>query len=506
MTQHPLVSPHDCAGTNLYGHVLRGRLMRVVPRANDDINETWIADRDRYSCEGLYAADRVQKPMVKEGGAWREVDWEAALEAAASGLQKVVREHGAGQLGVLVSPAATTEEAYLAARIARGLGSENVDHRLRRQDFRDASGDPVAPTLGCGIAELERASAVLLVGSDVRKEVPIIAHRIRQGAVRHGSKVASISARAVNVMFPLVANLASNGYGMAQHVAAVLAAALRSAGQSAPASVAAALEGVTPTPEHERIAAMLAQGELRMIVLGALAERHASFAELRALAAALAAVTGARLGYLPEGANAVGASLAGAAPHRGAGGRPVARPGLAAAEMLNARLRGYVLVGGVESADVVQPTAAESALQGADCVVALTPYASEEQKANATVILPVAAFAETSGTWVNVEGRWQSVPGAARPPGEARPAWKVLRVLGNLLGLTGFEYLSSEEVRDELRREVGEFEAGPVASAFTAGRLAALDATREVGLYAVDAVVRRSRPLQETREAQGGAA
>jgi NADH-quinone oxidoreductase subunit G len=506
MTQHPLVSPHDCAGTNLYGHVLRGRLMRVVPRANDEINETWIADRDRYSCEGLYAADRAQKPMVKEGGAWREVDWETALEAAASGLQKVVRKHGAAQLGVLVSPAATAEEAYLAARIARGLGSENVDHRLRRQDFRDASGDPAAPALGCSIAELERASAVLLVGSDVRKEVPIIAHRVRQGAVRHGSKVASINTRAVNVLFPLVANLASNGYGMAQHVAAVLVAALRTAGRSAPAGVAGAVEGIAPTAEHERIAAALGQGELRMILLGALAERHASFAELRTLAAALAAVTGARLGYLPEGANAVGASLAGATPHRGAGGRAVAKPGLAAVEMFNARLSGYVLVGGVESADVAQPAAAEAALQGAECVVALTPYASEEQKANATVILPVAAFAETSGTWVNVEGRWQSVPGAARPPGEARPAWKVLRVLGNLLGLTGFEYLSSEEVRDELQREVGEFAAGPVASAFKAGRLAALDATREVGLYAVDAVVRRSRPLQETREAQGGAA
>jgi NADH-quinone oxidoreductase subunit G len=506
MTQHPLVSPHDCAGTNLHGHVLRGRLMRVVPRVNEEINETWIADRDRYSCEGLYAEDRAQKPMVRDGGTWREVEWETALEAAASGLQQVVREHGAAQLGVLVAPGATTEEAYLAARITRGLGSENVDHRLRRQDFRDASGDPVAPTLGCGIAELERASAVLLVGSDVRKEVPIIAHRIRQGAVRHGCKVASISTRAADLLFPLEASLASNGQGMAQHLAAVLVAALRTAGHPAPASVAAALQGVEPAVEHARIAAMLAQDGLRMILLGALAERHASFSELRALAAALAGATGARLGFLPEAANAVGASLAGATPYRGAAGRAVARPGLAATEMLNARLRGYVLVGGVESADLAQPAAAESALRGAQCVVALTPYASEEQKSSATVILPVAAFAETSGTWVNVEGRWQSVPGAARPPGEARPAWKVLRVLGNLLGLTGFEYLSSEDVRDELRREVGEFATGPVASAFTAGRLAALDVTREVGLYAVDAVVRRSRPLQQTREAQGGAA
>jgi NADH-quinone oxidoreductase subunit G len=510
MTQHPLVSPHDCAGTNLFGHVLRGRLMRVVPRANDEVNETWIADRDRFSCEGLYSHDRAQKPMVKEAGAWREVEWESALEAAATGIQRVVRDHGAGQLGVLVSPTASLEEAYLAARIARGLACENVDHRLRRQDFRDQSGDPVAPTLGCSIAELETASAVLLVGSDVRREVPIIAHRIRKGAVRRGTRVAFVNPRPVEVMFPVEASLASNGYGMAQHLAAILAVALRATGRPAPAHMVAALEGIVPGTEHERVAAMLAQGELRLILLGALAERHASFSEIRALAAALAEASGARLGYLPDGANAVGASLAGATPHRGVGGRPVARPGLAAADMIDARLRGYVFVGGVEAADLVPASAAATAPQGADCVVALTPYASVEQLAVARVILPVAAFAETSGTWLNVEGRWQSVPGAARPPGEARPAWKVLRVLGNLLGLPGFEYLSSEEVRDELRRELGEYATDGASSAFVPGRLASLDATREVGLYEVDAVVRRSEPLQQTRDGraglQGGAA
>jgi len=248
---------------------------------------------------------------------------------------------------------------------------------------------------------------------------------------------------------------------------------------------------------------MLSEGELRLVLLGALAERHASFAEIRALAAALAEVTGARLGYLPEGANAVGASLAGATPHRGVGGRPVAQPGLAAADMIDARLRGYLFVGGVESADLVPSSAAATAPQAADCVVALTPYASAEQRAAASVILPVAAFAETSGTWVNVEGRWQSVPGAARPPGEARPAWKVLRVLGNLLALPGFEYLSSEDVRDELRRELGEYATDGTGSGFVPGRLASLDVTREVGLYEVDAVVRRSAPLQQTLEGQG---
>jgi NADH-quinone oxidoreductase subunit G len=509
MTQHPLISPHDCAGTNLNGHVLRGRLMRVVPRENEAINETWIADRDRYSCEGLYSDDRALKPMLKEGGVWREVDWETALEAAAKGLQKIVREAGAGQVGFLASPTATLEELSLTARIARGLGTENIDHRLRRIDFRDQAADPLAPVLGCGIAELETAASALVVGSNLRKEVPIVAHRVRQGAVRRGMKVAFVNPAAFEALFPVLANLTSNGYGMAQHLAAVLVAALRAHGKAMPSRVATALEGIEPGADHEKIAKALSEGELRLIVLGALAQRHVSYSEIRALAAALADATGARLGYLPEGGNTVGAALAGVLPHRGTGGRPVARPGFAAMEMLGAKLKGYVLVGGIEPTDVSPSPGLEAATQSAECVVAITPYAGPEALATATVILPAAAFAETSGTWVNVEGRWQSVPGAAKPPGEARPAWKVLRVLGNLLGLHGFDYASSEEVRDELQRELGEYSsAGATDSSFAPGRLAAVDSTREVGMYRVDAVVRRSQPLQATRDGRsaGGAA
>ena len=504
MTQHPLVSPHDCTGTNLSGHVLRGRLMRVVPRDNEEINESWIADRDRFSCEGLYTDDRATRPMVKEGGQWRAVDWETALEAAARGLQKVVRESGAGQVGFLVSPGATVEEAYLVARTARGLGSGNVDHRLRRIDFRDQAGDAAAPTLGCGIAELERATALLIVGSNLRMEVPIIAHRIRKGAVKHGTQVALVSPRPQELLFPVAAELTSNGLGMAQHLAAVLLAALAGSGRPVPQDLVPALEGVVPMADHLRVAKLLAGEGLRVILLGGVAERHAAYSEIRALARALAAATGAVVGFLPDGGNAVGAALAGATPHRGAAGRPAVEAGLPALEMLNARLRGYVLVGGIESADLAPSPSAESALQSAECVVALTPYAGPEQLANSTVILPVAAFAETSGTWVNVEGRWQSVPGAARPPGEARPAWKVLRVLGNLLGLPGFDYVSSEEVRDELLRDLGGAGVSP-ATSFVPGRLTAVDSTREVSIYAVDPIVRRSRPLQETRDGRADA-
>ncbi len=504
MTQHPLVSPHDCTGTNLNGHVLRGRLMRVVPRDNEQINESWIADRDRFGCEGLYAEDRATKPMVKEGGTWREVDWETALEAAANGLRQVMDEAGAGQVGFLVSPTATLEEATLAARVARGLGSDNIDHRLRRVDFRDQAGDAVAPTLGCSLADLDSASAVLLVGSNIRHEAPIIAHRIRTGAVRHGTQVALVSPHPRELLFPVAAQFTSNGLGMAQHLAALLAAALRGSGKPVPPGFSAALEGVAPSAEHERVASMLAGEGLRVVLLGGDAERHAAYSEIRALARALAEATGSVIGFVPDGGNAVGAALAGATPHRTAGAKPVSRPGLAALEMLNARLRAYVLVGGIESADLAPSPSSESALASAGCVVELTPYAGAEQRARASVILPVAAYAETSGTWVNVEGCWQSVPGAARPPGEARPAWKVLRVLGNLLGLAGFDYVSSENVRDELRLELAA--AAPCQpSGFTPGRLSSVDSTSELGIYKVDAVVRRSRPLQETRDGRSQA-
>jgi NADH-quinone oxidoreductase subunit G len=478
--------------------------MRVVPRENEAINETWIADRDRYSCEGLYAQDRASKPMVKRDGVWAETDWQSALEAAAAGLKAAAQSPSAGGLGCLVSPGATLEELYLAARLTRGLGSENVDHRLRRRDFRDQAGDPGAPTLGCSIAELASAGAVLVVGSDLRSEAPLVAHRIRQAAVRHGAQVSLINPSHGELLFPVAAELLSNGYGMAQNLAAVLASALALQSRPVPAPLGPALEGIIAGPQHEQAARQLLGDGLRLVLLGGIAQRHVAYSELRALAAALAEATGARLGYLPEGGNAVGAALAGATPHRGVGGRPVAHPGLDAAQMLDRELAACLLVGGIESEDLALTPGARSALRAAGCVVALTPYAGEEQREIASVILPVAAFAETSGTWVNVEGRWQSVAGAATPPGEARPAWKVLRVLGNLLGLEGFEYLSSEDVRDELSRELGEFAVEPTPTHFVPGRLAALDSYSTVGIYRVDPVVRRSQPLQQTAQGRAG--
>jgi NADH-quinone oxidoreductase subunit G len=495
MTQAPLISPHDSVGTNLYAHVLRGKVMRVVPRANEDINETWIADRDRYSYEGLYSPDRLSKPLVREGDLWREVDWETALNLAAEKLGA-----SAKQLGALVSPTATLEEGYLTQRIVRGLGSSNIDHRLQRADFSDQQFDPVFPYLGCSIAELEAANSVLVVGSNLRREAPLLAHRIRKAAAKRGAKVSFINARTYEYLFPVANYLASNGLSVVEHLAAVVAAAAQAKGATAPRSVSALVAQAMVGDKHRALAAQLSDGERRLILLGALAQRDGAFAQVRALAAALAQLTGAQLGYIADGGNTVAAHLAGVLPHRGVAGQTLSAAGLNAADMLAAKLKAYVLVGSIEAQDL--PANAIANLRGAECVVALSSYASAKDYAD--IILPIGTFAETSGTYVNLEGRWQSVPGAAKPIGESRPAWKVLRVLANLLNLPEFDYVSSEQIRDEVQAKAGEVKADNSYGNTSAVSRNSSIAAGEVTLYGSDAVVRRATALQLTHEAQAG--
>jgi NADH-quinone oxidoreductase subunit G len=508
MTQHAMVSPHDSVGSNLYGHVLRGKLMRVVPRTNEAINETWISDRDRFSYEGIYAADRAQKPMIREHGDWREVDWETALESAVTGLRTVSEQHGAHQIGVLGAPSATVEELYLLARVGRALGTANLDTRLRQRDFRDQAADPLYPALGVGLADVEALDGVLVIGADLRREAPILAHRLRKAALRKvaAAQVAFVNTAALELRHPVAAQVVAPAAALVATLGALLQAAAAMVGQPVPANVAALAAAANPNDTDRAAVAALLSGERRAVWLGAQALRHSAYADLRAAAAALAALTGATLGYVPEGANAAGAALVGFLPHREAGLRALPRPGLDARAMLEARLKSYVLFGGVEPADHLD--GATSAVAAADFVVAITPYASEATLDAADVILPIGTFAETSGTFVNLNGTWQSFGGVARPVGEARPGWKVLRVLGNLLGLPGFDYTTSEEVRDEARKAAGA-DAGNVQVAAYAGTHSPVagegGSTVAVPMYAVDAVVRRAPALQRTPEALRGA-
>ena len=500
MTQHPLVSPHDSVGANIYAHVLRGRIMRIVPRANEQINETWIADRDRFSYQGIYSEDRLMRPMLRENGVWQETDWESALAWAAERLSKIGKQQSGAQIGAIASPSSTLEELHLLAKITRALGSANIDHRLRRTDFRDEASEPLYPSLGCSISDLENASSVLVVGSNLRAEVPLIAHRIRKAAMR-GAKVAFINPVRYDYLFPVCGYLASNGLSNLEHLLSVAAAAVARNGQPAPASIAASIANLQPSDVHSAIAQQLSEGERRLIVLGAVAQRDPAYCDLRLAAEALAQITGATLGYLPEGGNAVGAHLAGVLPHRAACGRSVQSAGLNIADMLAAKLKAYVVFGAIEPAQDISAAGALESLKAAECVIALSPYASAKEFAH--LILPIGTFAETSGTYVNLEGRWQSVSGAAKPVGESRPGWKVLRVLANMLNLPNFEYTTSEEVTEELRRELAQSPQFKVASSSRAVQsklsLNAPALQRDIPIYQVDALVRRATALQSTR-------
>ncbi len=502
MEAKPLVSPHDCAGSNLYGHVLRGTLKRVVPQDNEAINETWISDRDRFGYEGVYAADRLTSQLLKKDQEWFDVSWAEALAATRESLLNDLGNEG-DALGVLVSPNATLEEMYLLNRLTRHLGSQNLDHRLRMNDFSDQASDPLWPSLGTTIAELDNQDGVLVIGSNLRMEVPIIAHRIRKAAVT-GAAVGFVNPVPYEIHFPRAAYVDAPLDHFVKSLAGVVIAAAELKDSKLPAPLAKALKSVEIQDTHRDAAGVLLNKEHALILLGQLAMRHPRYADIRRLAAALADLTGARLGYLPEGANAVGAALAGVLPHRGPGGRTLDSAGLDAYGMLASPRSVYVLFGLEPDHDLADSALAEQALKAADTVICFTPFVTDRLLECADVLLPIGTFAETAGTFVNVEGCWQSFAAAASLVGDARAGWRVLRVLGNELDLPDCEYQNAAEISDALVSEIGHVEANNdyQGSAAVSLKSATVDATAlDVPMYAVDAVVRRGTALQKTRVA-----
>ena len=499
MTQVETVAPHDCLGSNLYAHVLRGRFMRAVPKPNEAVNETWLSDRDRFSYTGIDSEDRLLKPMVKKGGKWQETDWETALEAAVTGLREAIAK-GGDAAGVLASPNATIEELYLLQKLARGLGIANIDVRLRQADFRDDAQEPLFPWLGLDVQTIESLESVLVIGSNPRKEIPLLAHRLRKAAIKGGA-VMFLNPR----RYELLHSIAAYALSSAQDMPAALAAVLKAVGKPVPSALKEFIAAQKPNPEQTKIAEQLLKGERKAVFLGHLALRHPAYADIRALAAALAEATGAKFGYLPEGANGAGAWLAGAVPHRAAGGRSLEQAGKHARAMMETPRSAYLLLGTEPELDSWDGAQALKALKSAKQVVAITSYTTEVMQQYAHVLLPAAAYGETSGTYVSAEGRWQSFSGVVKPPAEARPAWKVLRVLGNLFELKGFEQVSSEEVLKELKGLVGDAH-GDNRHAGTRNVSAAAQPkgfvrAAEIPLYAVDPLVRRAAPLQSTHDA-----
>ncbi|HEY2683523.1 MAG TPA: NADH-quinone oxidoreductase subunit NuoG [Steroidobacteraceae bacterium] len=490
MTQAALISPHDGFGTNLYAHVLRGTLMRMVPRPNEEVNETWIADRDRFGFEGMYSADRASEPMVKNETGLVGLDWEVALNAAAEGIQKVIATHGADQLGFLASPSATVEELYLFAQIARGLGCHNIDHRLRQLDCRVTGEAGAFPHLGLPIQDIEKLEGVLLVGSDLRREMPLLAHRVRKAAVK-GAKVGFLNPRRFDYMFPVAA------YAVGSDLVAELKGLIQAAASKLEKPLPEGAGGGAANEAHQSVLAGLLNGSRRAILLGTLAQRHPAYAELKSLAATLSELTGASVGFLTEGANAAGAYLAGAVPHHEPGGASLAKPGLSVRAMTDAPRKGYVLLGGIDPA---LDLADEKLLDGAQFVVAITTHVPESLKQRLNVVLPMGSFAESSGTYVSAEGRWQSWSGAAKLVGESRPGWKILRVLANLLNIRGVDYDAPDQIRDALKALCGDRIKPAVAGARRPEGQASAGAWVDVPPYQTDVLVRGSDALGKTKD------
>ena len=491
LSRRKSVSPHDSTGANLIVQVKNHKVMRVVPFENEAINECWIADRDRFSYEALNSDERLTQPMIKQGGEWKTVDWQTALEYVANGLKQIKEQHGANSIGALVSPHSTLEELFLTGQLLRGIGSDNIDWRLRNAQFNVDEG---VRWLGTSVASLSELQTALVVGSNLRKDHPLFAQRIRQ-ATKKGAQVFALNSKVYDWAMPVTASVVA-AQDWAQALADVAAAVAAAKGVQAPLAGQA-------NAEAQAIAQALMAGERKAVLLGNAAAHHAQAAELLALANWIAEQTGATVGYLTEAANTVGAQWVKAQPQTG---------GFNAAQMIAGGLKAAILLNNEPAFDTAAGQEALQGLNKSEMVVTLSPFKANMEISD--VLLPIAPFTETSGTFVNAEGRVQSFHAVVKPLAETRPAWKVLRVLANLLGVQGVDYESSQDV---LTTAIGTGTNEVPANVLSNATKVAMQVTDEAvaepavaSIYQLDSIVRRATSLQLTADArearQGGAA
>ncbi|THF62564.1 NADH-quinone oxidoreductase subunit NuoG [Pseudothauera rhizosphaerae] len=493
MSRRRSVSPHDSLGANLIVQTKHDVVKRVLPLENEELNECWLSDKDRFSYEGLNSDERLTTPLIKQDGEWKAVDWQAALEFAASGLRGIAKDYGPAAIGALGSPHATVEELHLLQKLARGLGSGNVDFRLRQTDFRADAGRAGAPWLGMKVAETGELDRLLVVGSFLRKDHPLLAQRVRQ-ATKRGLLVSVVGPNAEEWLLPVRARALVAPSALVDTLAQIVVALAAEKG----VAIDERLSGFPAQAgdDARAIAASLASGRKVAVWLGNLAVQDQRAAELQLLANEIARLAGGTAGVIGEAANSVGGYLAGAVP---------SADGLDARQQIEQPRKAYVLLGAEPELDFADPAATVAALGGAQLVVALSAFVSPSLREVADVLLPVAPFAETSGTFVNAEGRAQSFVAVARPQGDTRPAWKVLRVLGNVLELAGFDYNDSEAVRDEaLAGDIAarlDNRVDGVALSAVAAPAGALERVADVPIHFADPLVRRAPALQRTRDA-----
>ncbi len=488
LSRRKSVSPHDGLGANLVVQVKAGKVMRVLPLENDDVNECWISDKDRFAYEGLNSEDRLTSPMIKQDGKWQETDWQTALEYVAHGLRNIKHEHGADAIAALATPSSTLEELSLLQKLVRGMESNNVDFRLRQAAPLDTA---LTPWLGMSINEFAGLKRAFVIGSFLRKDHPLLAARLR-AAVKQGASVSILHATDEELLMPVANKMIKAPSDWLAALSEVVAAVAQAKGVAAPAG----FDSIQASTEAKQIAASLLSGEPKAVLLGNAVLQHPQAAQLHAAAQWIAQNTEARFGFLTEAANSVGGYIAGA-------------NGVDATQIFAQPRKAFLLLNAEPELDAYNPQAARRALEQAEMVVVMSPFKHGADYAD--VLLPIAPFSETSGTFVNCEGRAQSFNGTVKPLGDTRPAWKVLRVLGNLAGLQGFDYETSEAVRNEIlgvnmpaEADLGSrlnniAKAVPQAAVATAA--SSLERVADVSIYATDAIVRRAPALQATNDA-----
>lgn len=494
------VSPHDSLGSNLALHVKDNKVMRSLPLDNEAVNECWLSDRDRFSYEGLNSEARLRHPMLKQGGCWQRVSWQVALEYVANGLKDIIAQHGTDSMAALASPMQSVEELHLLQQLVRGLGSENIDARPRQADFSRDAVMMGAHSLGMPVSALNDLQSLLLVGSRLRQDHPLLAHRIRVAA-RHGARVNIVNPIDDDLLMPIGHKAIVPPQAMVQHLAQIVVALAHLSQQAVPAGLQHALVGVVPGNLAQNMAQDLLQGERKAVLLGNLALHHTHYGDIYVLAQAIAQLSGATLGVIGEAGNSVGAFIAQALPKA---------EGANATTMWQIPRKAYLLMGVDPQFDCNNPALALSALQQASMVVAMTAYQTEVMQ-YADVLLPIAPFSETAGTFVNTEGLVQSFKGAVAPLGETRPAWKVLRVLGTMMGLSGFEFDDVEAVRKSIlpegtgvKKHLNNYLSALQLSFFSV----ASELTRlgDVPMYRTDAIVRHAPALQVAHALQSSVA
>ncbi len=501
------IGTHDCIGSNSNVQTKDGKIKRVIGRENSAINDEWISDRDRYSFEGLDSDERLSKPLIKKEGEWAEASWDDALQFAVNGLKNIDDKN---QIGSICSPSVTTEEMYLLQKLMRGIGSHNIDHRLRQTDFSGQALDPKFPGLGMKVSETAEQQAVLLIGSNVRKEQPIMGHQLRQADLK-GAKISVVNPVQYDFIFNVAQEFIVAPSQIFKELKVLAKAALEKSGVDAPDGLAALISSVKVTDAHQACIEQLSDAEKSVVMLGTIAQSMPNYAAIRMLASFISDATQSTLSYLTPGANTSGAYLSGLLPYRDALGTTTT--GLDTQAMFSAELKAYILYGIEADLDLENPAQAIKALANADFVVSMSSYVTDAIKANADVILPLAAVTEASGTLINVDGSLQNFSAASKAAGLSKPGWKVLRVMGNLFNIDGFDYQSSEDVMNEFKANIG-LDGNHIESSKATNKLkwncpenssaqaAGIQRIAELPIYRVDAITRRASALQQTADAQ----